>query len=221
MLEWLYLLGFSICHQLEERTISMGVLPLFVCARCSGIYIGYLIGLIFLLVWGNRRASLLPPKLMTIVTILFIVFLAFDGLSSYANLRQTTNEIRLLSGLLCGIAIAVFLLAASNYVLFHKEKEEPILKSWWKFLALAVLGLDVFFIILTRSASLFLPVSIFAALGVIIIYSHVNLIFAYIIGSAIIKVEKPVHKWLIISVLTIFLTAVELGISYLFHLIYS
>jgi uncharacterized membrane protein len=33
----------SVCHQIDERTISVLGIKLYVCARCAGIYIGFLI----------------------------------------------------------------------------------------------------------------------------------------------------------------------------------
>jgi len=47
-------LGYGVCHQLPERSFIEGGLQQPVCARCSGIYVGAIIGLA-LLFWLYRR----------------------------------------------------------------------------------------------------------------------------------------------------------------------
>jgi len=42
---WLRLAFAPLCHQLAERSLDLGSGPLAVCARCSGLYYGGVIGL--------------------------------------------------------------------------------------------------------------------------------------------------------------------------------
>lgn len=49
---WTYLLGGRLCHQRPERSFHLGGTPLPVCGRCTGLYVGALVGAMF---WATRR----------------------------------------------------------------------------------------------------------------------------------------------------------------------
>ena len=58
-LNWL---GYSICHQLPERTIHFGNNALFVCARDTGLYAGFFLVLIAIaLPWRRKQGASLAP----------------------------------------------------------------------------------------------------------------------------------------------------------------
>lgn len=55
--------GYSvICHQMPERSFHYHDLPFAVCARCTGIYAGFLAGLLVYPVWRNVRETETPPR---------------------------------------------------------------------------------------------------------------------------------------------------------------
>ncbi len=50
------------CHQIPERSFAIAGSPLGVCARCTGLYAGFLTGCLAILVLGFiRRAPVRPP----------------------------------------------------------------------------------------------------------------------------------------------------------------
>ncbi|MFQ5701294.1 MAG: DUF2085 domain-containing protein [Acidobacteriota bacterium] len=58
-----------ICHQIPARSFSFGDHPLAVCARCTGIYGGFLIGCLAALVTTRRRAAACKPAGGTLLVV--------------------------------------------------------------------------------------------------------------------------------------------------------
>jgi uncharacterized membrane protein len=107
MQDFLRFFGHGFCHQIPARSLESGGLVFSVCARDTGIYLGFFFAIIaaFLVYTrGRGRPAELPPVPYIVVLALFIVPMAFDGLSSYLGLRPTTNTIRYVTGFLTGTA---------------------------------------------------------------------------------------------------------------------
>ena len=105
---FLHWFGFGLCHQLPARSFFGGVHQVPVCARDTGIYIGFVISL-GLIAWidrGRRRAGL-PAWPALVLAGAFVAAMAWDGVTSYAGLRVTDNVVRLVTGLLAGWALPV------------------------------------------------------------------------------------------------------------------
>lgn len=96
----------------------MGGLQLPVCARDTGTYIGFMAVLILFVGLQRYRSPKLPDRAIIAVAVIGMAFYAFDGLSSYLGFRDTTNDIRLLSGLAFGSGVSMLLLSAAANVLY-------------------------------------------------------------------------------------------------------
>lgn len=100
-------IGYGLCHQLPERSFFGGGYQLPVCARDTGIYFGFALGLIALSALARRsRPQELPRWPVLLVIGIFIAAMGFDGVTSYAGLRETTNDLRLITGLGTGWGLA-------------------------------------------------------------------------------------------------------------------
>ena len=62
-----FLIGSSVCHQIPSHSFSVGTVQFPVCARCTGLYIGSFIGIVYAFLSGKKIA--MPKKK-------FILFLA-------------------------------------------------------------------------------------------------------------------------------------------------
>jgi uncharacterized membrane protein len=93
------------CHQQGERCLDLGFGLLAVCARCTGLYVGGLIGL----VWTAAARPVPRPRprwlLIAIVVNLIDVAAGIVGLSGLPNWPRFA--IALPIGLLCGLFLAV------------------------------------------------------------------------------------------------------------------
>lgn len=82
------------CHRLPHRSFFIKGKQLPVCARCTGMYIGYISFPLF--TFDIIHLSLL-------MTLLFIVPTFIDGLTqAYCN-RESNNVLRLITGIFSGI----------------------------------------------------------------------------------------------------------------------
>lgn len=88
-------IGFAFCHRRKERSIKMLGYTFPLCARCTGLWLGFGIGLIL------RILSLNMPLVFAISLTLPLII---DGFTQFLGFRESNNLLRLLTGVLCGIA---------------------------------------------------------------------------------------------------------------------
>jgi len=102
-------LGGLVCHQRPERTLWVGGRYLPVCARDIGAYIGLVLGYALILSMRKKEAEG-PPHLHA--TLLMVLPLMVDSIGQALGLWTSTNDLRLMTGLLFGAAIAPLLVYA-------------------------------------------------------------------------------------------------------------
>ena len=102
------------CHGRPERSLAMFDVAMPICARCVGIYAGLLAGLAaFVLIPYLRERVIRPFALAAVVP------LAIDGLTQLAGIRESTNELRIVTGVIAGLAFGLWVLSAV-------ERPEPV-----------------------------------------------------------------------------------------------
>lgn len=95
---WAYLMRLGNacgCHQIPERSFFFNQYQFPVCARCTGVLIGQLIGI---------TLALLGIALNITVDIAFLSIMLIDWTIQYLKLKKSTNMRRLITGTLAGIA---------------------------------------------------------------------------------------------------------------------
>lgn len=97
----------AICHQLPERSFHLLGFPLAVCARCTGIYVGALIGLL-LYPCGRRLEDETMPARWWLVAAAMPVLIDFAGQA--AGLFTNTFWSRTVTGLIAGAAAVFYIL---------------------------------------------------------------------------------------------------------------
>ncbi len=124
----LELIGFGLCHQLPERSFFAGGVQLPVCARDTGIYAGFVVAVVVIMLFADsRRAIDMPPRWLMVLLVGFIATMAVDGVSSYAGWRETNNDIRLATGLAAGFAIGALSVPMLNGQLWRDYRQARIL----------------------------------------------------------------------------------------------
>jgi uncharacterized membrane protein len=191
-----------ICHQLPERTLTVDGRLLPLCARCTGIYIGFIVGFIYQFV-RMRKVSELPSIGLCSLLAVSICILVVDGIGEKTHIWYLSNDIRYLIGLLCGSSFSVILLPLFNSFYRHYSTQLTITTTHYVSILMLLLLLytDPFFV-----ASYYIY-SILSILGFIIIYSVVNLIF---IGMVFHVTRKSIN-FMSIPNLLIGLSAVFIG----------
>lgn len=84
------------CHQLPERSFFIGKYQFPICARCTGIILGYIISFIY---------SILYAKLNIVFAICFLIPMAFDGLLQFLTDYISNNAKRFITGILGGFGV--------------------------------------------------------------------------------------------------------------------
>jgi len=93
------------CHQMHERSLFFRGYQFPVCARCTGLFIGQAAGLALFPLFLNSN---IKPLLWCAV--FSVVLLGIDGFFQLKGLWVSTNFRRLITGLLCGFFVIVFLI---------------------------------------------------------------------------------------------------------------
>jgi len=173
-------IGYAVCHRIPERSFHIGDYQLPLCARCSGMYLGAVLGLVLQSLTSWKRGK--SPH-WGIITILVIFFLAFgvDGANSYLylikqirpgfleqipNLYVPNNVLRVFTGSGMGLAMAVMLFPAFNQSIWADcDETRPALGwKWFGIMVLLMVILDL--LVLTESPWVLYPAAIISVLGV-------------------------------------------------------
>ena len=109
------------CHQRADRSFFLNGNEMAFCARCTGVWLGIVVGLLcitFLEVPQDFRLAW--------VFLLGLLPIMVDGGGQLLGLWESTNVVRLLTGLLAGVVgglgIGVLLEELRDILLIRKEK---------------------------------------------------------------------------------------------------
>lgn len=104
---FLYFCFSSVCHQIPGRSFSAFGQPMAVCARCLGIYAGFLAGMgLYPLLRGFSRVRLPKMKIFLAVSLPIVA----DTAGNLLGLWATTDVLRLATGCLWGIILPFYFL---------------------------------------------------------------------------------------------------------------
>ena len=176
-------LAYAVCHRIPEHSFAFAGRPLPLCARCSGTYLGALAGLIALALRGRGRAGLLPRARWKLVCGLLVLPWAVDGFNSFLSLLpglphlyEPHNLLRLTTGTLEGLVIAVFLLPVVNMALWARPAPVPSLAGWRDLAALLAGGAVVAGLVGSGWPALLYPLALAQGLSIALLVGAVNTI---------------------------------------------
>lgn len=106
----LYTFFDRICHQIEGRSLHLAGEPLAVCARCTGIYAAFTLGLLFVPLLRRLDDTSLPPRWVLFTG---LAPMALDAVTSILGFREATTLTRLLTGAVAGLTLAQFIVPAA------------------------------------------------------------------------------------------------------------
>lgn len=189
-------IGYAVCHRIEARSFHLGDRALPLCARCSGMYLGALLGLLYQL--PLRRRSGLPNRKVSFVLLVFLVAFAVDGINSYVHffpqfpsLYNPSNPLRLLTGSMLGIGLAAVLLPTFRQVAWAEPDPAPVLHSWKQIAALVGLALGLDLLVLWQNPLIEYPLAILSAMTVPLI---LTLVYTILLLMAF-KQENKARTW--------------------------
>lgn len=179
-------IGYSVCHRIAERSFFIGGRQMPLCARCTGMYLGMLVGLLFQLPAG-RRTEFPPLKIILPLSILFAAF-AVDGVNSLLtsfptapNLYQPSNFLRLTTGAGLGMLVPLFLLPVFNHTLWDSHDPRPAIARWPQALALIGVAALAALAAATHANLILWPLAVLSSLTVPLILTMCYALFWIII----------------------------------------
>ena len=180
--------GYAICHRIPERSFFLNGRQLPLCARCTGTFLGAIVGLVAMLILRRQRASRLPPIAVLGLLVLFIGFWAFDGLNSYLtffpgapNLYEPRNWLRLTTGMLNGLALVAFVFPIFNFTMWRDATRERVFKNMWEVVAILPVIALLIWIIQAEISYLLYPLAILSSLGVVMMLTLINSMIAAVV----------------------------------------
>ena len=217
--------GYAICHQLPGRTLMYGGRALPVCARDTGIFLGFAVCTIALLVAYGVFPRGYPEWPRLLVVSLFVLPTVIDALTSYAGIRESTNAIRLVTGALAGTGLAamVFPLAVTQLSLhLHPGTQdadpEPgrILASWWHVAMLLVVPAAVSLALWPEWPGAFWVWAPLVTLSIIFAFAVLNFTLVSLVWTGV-RGSGPVPGPGVISMIALLAIVVEVIISNRLH----
>lgn len=105
-MQWRALFRFM-CHGRVDRCLELFSTPMPICARCTGIYLGMLAGLVLfpLMQWLRERT-------MRAVAFIAVLPLGLDGVTQLLGFRESVNPLRIATGVIAGLAFGLWILSA-------------------------------------------------------------------------------------------------------------
>ncbi|MBM3188630.1 MAG: DUF2085 domain-containing protein [Chloroflexi bacterium] len=112
-------------------------MPLPLCARCSGTFLGIIFGMLLLRLVGEGRASRMPPVFIVVILGALIGFWALDSVHSVVSwlsgqgLYRPSNALRLASGMANGLALGTLLYPIYHGVMWRRTDPRRVLQRVW------------------------------------------------------------------------------------------
>lgn len=189
-------IGYAVCHRIDLRSFHIGDVQLPLCSRCSGMYLGAMVGLIYQLVIGRRRIGM-PSWKIILPTAIFVLLFAVDGLNSFYSLfsnspglYQPNNTLRLLTGTGMGLAIAVALFPAFNATVWHLVDPRPAFINLRTFVIMVLIAMGLNALILLQNPIILYPLALVSAVGVLVL---LTLVYAMIL-MMVFKAENRINQ---------------------------
>ena len=139
--------GFGVCHQLPAHSFAFGGQPFPLCARCTGSFLGFVLGVVSLVALDRGRWSGLPTRRLWAPLGAAVALMALDGMNSYLDLvtrgayhlYAPNNWFRFATGHVYGTVLALGVVPVFNSALWALDDPRPVLRSGWGLLG--ILGL--------------------------------------------------------------------------------
>lgn len=178
-------IGYAICHRISTRSFFVGEVQMPLCARCSGMYLGVLVGLGVMVALGAGRAGRLPRPWVLVGLAIFVAIMGVDGVNSYLQLipglalprlYEPQNWLRAVTGILTGVTMAALVLPSFNQALWANWNDRPVLRNLRELALVVGVAAVVIILLLTDIDVILYPLALLSALGVGVILTMINTI---------------------------------------------
>jgi uncharacterized membrane protein len=180
--------GYAVCHRIAERSFYIGDRQLPLCARCSGMHLGALLGFIYQLRYGKKGG--MPARKILVLLGFFLLSFGVDGVNSYLHLiprapclYEPQNWLRLVTGTALGLGIAAMLYPVVNQTFWADWDPAPALHSGKQVLALLGISALVDAALLSGNPLLLYPLALLSAANVLLVLGLIYAIVWVLLGK--------------------------------------
>ena len=165
----------GVCGLRPAHSYFVGGVQLPLEARMIGIYGGFLLTFVVLLACQRLGARRLGSPLVIGILAICFMSMAFDGVNStlaelgLPHLYPPTNLLRLLTGLLSGMAIAPFLLWLLSVAATPQEPgaSQAVVRSPWELIVPLAVNGGFAALVLDGRATFYYPIALVSVLGIV------------------------------------------------------
>ncbi len=189
--------GYAVCHRIPSHSFSVGGRPLPLCARCSGMYLAALFGIVYQMVIGKRRGGF-SRVVLSVLGVCGIIFIV-DGINSFTGLVQDQpllyepqNWLRLITGVGVGLLISVVLYPIFIQTVWQTWKPESALDDYRAMIGLLLGGILLVGGLLSGIQAILYSLAILSVIGILVILS---LIYSILI-LMLCKLENRYNKFI-------------------------
>lgn len=93
-----------ICHRKPERSFFIKGHQFPVCSRCTGFYLGAIVYIIY-----NNFYFINYNFTLLLIAFMMMIPMAIDGGTQFLGYRESSNTLRLITGLLGGVSIVIII----------------------------------------------------------------------------------------------------------------
>ena len=194
-------IGASVCHQLPSHSFIRDEIQFPLCARCSGLYLGSFIGILYYLTQG-KKAGLPANGYLILLGVLTFAW-GGDGVNSFMSdilnrpfLYSTNNTTRLVTGFGMGLVLSTALITLFNLTIWKAPLKQPLLRSPWQLGAYAGAAVLASLLLVFGSKVVFLSLAGIAILMVVVVITLLYTIFWVIVTRHENSFEQPIQLWL-------------------------
>ncbi|HVN53034.1 MAG TPA: DUF2085 domain-containing protein [Anaerolineaceae bacterium] len=189
-------IAYAVCHRIDSHTFHLGDREIPLCARCSGMYLGALLGIAYQLARG-RYSSIPPRKILAFFAVLFALF-GLDGVNSYLHffpqapqLYPPQNWLRLTTGTGMGLAVSAVILPVFHQSVWTNAKPGSALGSWRALAGLLALAAVMDLLFASENPLVLYPLALLSAAGVLILLGMVYTL----IWVMLFRAENRFQRW--------------------------
>jgi len=190
--------GYAVCHRIAARSFHLHDEPLPLCARCTGIYLGVMVGIAFYAARGRLRTARLPALRYLLPLLAVAGLIAIDGINSYLSLFDfytpiyaPHNTLRLFTGLYAGAAMITIVLPVFSGTVWRAPASGAPLMGWRDLAALLGAVTLAGLLVLTQQTALLWVAGLASALGVLVMFG----IIGAVLFVSLARREGMARRW--------------------------
>ncbi len=150
--------AYAICHRIDARSFLVNGMPMPLCARCTGIYLGVMTCFLIALASGRTKISRLPPLGVSIVLVLFVGIMGFDGVNSY----------------FCGVALFSFTFPIFNGIVWRNSDWHRGVNNLRELGGICIVAGCVVLLVLTQRPVFLWVFGLVSTLGVVLMLTMIG-----------------------------------------------